>query len=244
MKKLEDKQRKLDKNKKNFLKYGAILVLVVLVFGGFMFFFEGEDNSNLSGNVVAMVNGEEITASEISAIQQSMVQQGQQVSEKDALEQVINQKLILQEVEAGNYSVSNEEAEFIMEQQLSTQGSSLEDYKQQISQQGIVYEEQLNSIKDELAIQKYLEAQLEGGNFEVSEQEAENFYEMYKQQAEINETYEELEPQIIATLQHQKQQEAISSLVQELRADAEVKYLQEGGSEDEFQGSFPIEITE
>jgi parvulin-like peptidyl-prolyl isomerase len=244
MKKSEDKQKKLNKNNQNFWKYGAVLVLAVLVVGGFIFFSGGDNNSNLSGNVIATVNGEEITTSEVSAIQQSFIQQGQQISEEDALEQVINQKLISQEVEAGDYYVSTEEAESTIEQQLSMQGASLEDYKQQISQQGIVYEEQLDSIKEELAVQKYLETQLEGENFEVSKQEAKEFYEMYKQQSGINETYEELEPQIMATLQQQKQQETIGYLIQELRADAEIKYLKEVGSEEESLGDFPIEITE
>jgi hypothetical protein len=245
MEKSEDKQKKLDKNNQNFWKYGAVLVLAVLVFGGFIFFSGGDNNSNLSGNVIATVNGEEITTSEVSAIQQSLIQQGQQITEEDALEQVINQKLISQEVEAGDYSVSTEEAESTIEQQLSMQGASLEEYKQQLLEQGIVYEEQLDSIKEELAVQKYLETQLEGENFEVSEQETQDFYEMYKSQSpEEVPSYEELELQIIATLQQQKQQEAIGYLIQELRADAKINYLQEVGSEEESLGDFPIEITE
>jgi parvulin-like peptidyl-prolyl isomerase len=235
----------LNKNNQNFWKYGAVLVLAVLVVGGFIFFSGGDNNSNLSGNVIATVNGEEITTSEVIAIQQLFIQQGQQISEEDALEQVINQKLISQEVEAEDYSVSTEEAESTIEQQLLIQGASLEDYKQQLSQQGIVYEEQIDSIKEELAVQKYLEIQLEGENFEVSEQEAQDFYEMYKSQSpEEVPSYEELEPQIIATLKQEKQQEAIGYLIQELRAGAEIEYLQEVGSEEKSLGDFPIEITE
>ncbi len=245
MEKSEDKQKKLNKNNQNFWKYGAVLVLAILVVGGFIFFSGGDNNPNLSGNVIATVNGEEITTSEVNAIQQSLIQQGQQITEEEALEQVINQKLISQEVEAGDYSVSTEEAESTIEQQLSMQGASLEDYKQQLSQQGIVYEEQLDSVKEELAVQKYLETQLEGENFEVSEQETQDFYEMYKSQSsEEVPSYEELEPQIIATLEQEKQQEAISYLIQELRADAEIKYLQKVDSEEESIGDFPIEITE
>ncbi|MFW6225745.1 MAG: hypothetical protein ACOC3V_02145, partial [bacterium] len=45
----------------------------------------------ITSNVVAIVNNEEIKSEDVSAIQQSLLQQGQQISEDDALEQVINQ---------------------------------------------------------------------------------------------------------------------------------------------------------
>jgi hypothetical protein len=251
MEKSEEKQKKQDKNKQNFWKNGAILVLAVLVVGSFIIFSGGDNNSNLTGNVIATVNGEKITSEEVEAIQQLFVQQGQQISEEDALEQVINQELISQEMKKGDYSISTEEAESIIKEQIAMQGASLEDYKQQLSQQGISYEEQLDSIKEELAVQKYLETQLEGESFEVSEEETREFYEMYEQQSpEEIPSYDELEPEIIATLKQQKQQEAVNILIQELRGNAEIEYLQEVDSKAEaieempIEGEIPVEITE
>ncbi len=179
----------------------------------------------ITGDVAAVVNGEDITSEEVSEFQQTVLQQGQQISEEEVLEELINQKVLEQKVQQENIVVTSEEAESAIEQQLAMQGMTLDDYKQQLESMGLSYESELENIKDQIATQTYLNTQLEGETFNVSEEEAQEFYEMYKLQSpEDVPSYEELESQIIATLQQQKQQEAISSLIQELRADANVEY--------------------
>ena len=80
-------------------------------------------------------------------------------------------------------------------------------------------------FKEGLAIQNYLDNALKGEDFNVTEEEAQNFYEIYNQQSEEEiPPYEELESQIINLLQQQKRQEAIDSIVQELREDAIIEY--------------------
>lgn len=179
----------------------------------------------ITSNVVAVINGEEIKSEEVSTIQQSLLQQGQQISEEEALEQVINQKVLEQKVQQENIVVSTEEAESAIEQQLAMQGATLDDYKQQIESQGVSYEAELENIKNQIATQNYLQTQLEGQSFDVTEEEAQEFYEMYKAQSpEEVPSYEELKPQIIAQLEQQKQQEATSVIIQELRSNANVEY--------------------
>ncbi len=247
MEKSEDKQKKLDKNSNNFWKYGSVLVLAVLVSVGIYFFSNGENNNgNISGNVIASINGQEITSDEVAMIQQSFLQQGQQVSEEEALEQVINQEVLSQKVQQEGIVVTTEEAESVIEQQLTMQGATLDDFKQQVESQGASYEDEIENIKNQIATQNYLESALEGQNFEVKEEEAKGFYEMNKQQIPENVTYEEVESQIIMLLQQQKQQEAISVLIQELRASANVEYLEETGLglEEKLSQEIPIEIQE
>ncbi|MFO7710904.1 MAG: SurA N-terminal domain-containing protein [Candidatus Woesearchaeota archaeon] len=183
---------------------------------------EEETGDELTGNVVATVNGEEITSEEVSAIQQTFMQQGQQVSEEQALEQVISQKLLAQE--AQEHMPTNEEAESAIEMQLQQQNATLEQYKQQVQAQGMSYEEQLQRIREDLAIQTYLEANMD--NFTVTDEEAEAYYDEYKASQAPNEVppYEELEAQIVATVQQQKQQEARLAIVEELKEDAEINY--------------------
>jgi multidrug efflux pump subunit AcrA (membrane-fusion protein) len=179
----------------------------------------------ITGNVVATVNNEEITSEDVAAVQQSLLQQGQQISEDDALEYVINQKVLEQKVQQENIVVTTEEAESALEQQLAMQGSTLDDYKQQVESMGVSYEAELENIKNQIATQQFLESQLEGKSFDVTEEEAQEFYEMYKAQSpEEVLSYEELQPQIIATLEQQKQQEATSIIIQGLRTAAIVEY--------------------
>lgn len=222
----------MDETKKLILGVSAsVLVIVVVV--GFLVWQNrrGQNSADMgaekTGGVVARVNGEEINSAEIVAAQEQIGQQGQEISEENALEQIINQKIISQKVESEGYSVSTEEAEATIKDQLSAQGMSLEEYKQQVEQQGVSYEEQIQQIREELAIQKYLTDNIDEEATEVTDKETEQFYERYKEQESEGEipSYEEIKPQIITRLEQQKQQKAINSLVQELREDAEIEYL-------------------
>jgi hypothetical protein len=229
-----DKSKEKTKISKN-LVIGIITVLVLVAVVWYVMSEQQTQENNelgsnsiqgITGNVVATVNGEEITSEEVVAVQQSFLQQGQQVSEEDAIEQMINQKVLYQKVQDEGISVTTEEVESVIEQQLAMQGATLEDFKQQIETQGASYQDQIQNIKNQIATQKYLENALEGQEFEVTEEEANEFYEMYKQQSsEEIPSYEELQPQIIATLEQQKQQEVVNSLVQKLKADADIKYF-------------------
>ncbi|MFP4523373.1 MAG: SurA N-terminal domain-containing protein [Candidatus Woesearchaeota archaeon] len=179
----------------------------------------------ITGKVVATVNDEEIKSEDVAAIQQALSQQGQEISEEDALEQVINQKVLEQKVQEENIVVTDEEAESMIEQQLAMQNTTLDDYQQQVESQGVSYEAELENIKNQIATQQFLESQLEGKSFDVTEEEVQEFYETYKAQApEEVPSFEELQPQIIATLEQQKQQEATSLIIQELRTSANVEY--------------------
>ncbi len=241
---LSDKKR-AKKNRKIGI-YTLVFILLALAIGG-AFLLLG-NNSNISSNVIATVNGEEISSEEVESIQQNLLQQGQEVSEEEAVEQAINQKLISQKVESEGITVSDEEAESAIEEQLSMQGVTLDAYKQQLSQQGVSYEDQLESFKENLAFQKYLDQEMEGESFEVSEEEAQSFYELYKEQSpEEIPPYEEIKSQIVMTLEQQRQQEAINTVLQDLRENADIEYFYDNlddSSEDlnnNFSDGFPTE---
>jgi len=151
-------------------------------------------------------------------MQQSLIQQDQQASDEEVVEQLINQKLISQEIEKKGISISNEDAELVISEQLSMQGVTLDAYKQQLSQQGISYKDQLDSLKENLATQEYLSQAMEGESLEVSEEEAQLFYENYKAQSQGEiPSYEEVKSQIVIAIEQEKQQEILASILQKLR---------------------------
>jgi hypothetical protein len=186
---------------------------------------ERDDSANEKNQVAAIVNGEEITTNTVKEMQQTYSQQGQQVSEEEALEQLVNREIILQEIKEKGLSVSTEEAENNIEAQLAQQNATLEQYKQSLKMQGISYEEQLASIKQDLAIQNYFNSLLDNINLSVSDEEARQFYEGYKQQKGGNiSSYEELKPQMILAMQQEKQQQAINEIMNQLRENATIEY--------------------
>ncbi|MDG6219155.1 MAG: SurA N-terminal domain-containing protein [Candidatus Thermoplasmatota archaeon] len=211
-----------------------LTLLTVLTFSGCNENSENDladsDNGVFFGNVVAIVNGEEITSEEVTILQQSYMQQGQQLSEKEALDQIIDQKLLNQQALQDEYMPTTEEAEIEIETLLQQQGMTLDDYKQQLAQQGMNYEESLQNFKEDLAIQNYVEAALKEREFEGLRDEAESelesmlqLYNMSKdeltqQLAQMGMTYEDF-------LQDIKKDIAQEYLIEELRTQAEIEYL-------------------
>lgn len=179
-----------------------------------------QETTATQGETLATVNGQAITSAEVSAMQQLFAQQGQQISAQDGLEQVINQIILTQQVTP----LSTQETESIVEQQLSAQWVSLDEYKAQIEAMGMSYDAELENAREGFAVQAYIESVVDT-DIEVTDEEARAFYDAYSQQSPDElPAYEELEEQIIMTIQQQKQQEAVQAHIQTLRADADIQY--------------------
>lgn len=203
-----------------------------------------EDNNN---EVIAKVNDKEIASQELERLKQTLGQRGRQISDKQALKQVVNKKLLSEKAQEEGYSVTTEEAESMLKSQLQQQNKSLDDYKQQLKSQGVSYDEQLPKLKKELAIQNYLDNELKSKDSKVTEEEIKSFYDKQKQQSPNNKMppYEDVKPQIKKTLQQQKQQQAIGPLVQKLREEANIEYLKEFQNEKKSGSqNTPLEINQ
>ncbi len=170
-----------------------------------------------TGNVVAVVNGEEITETDISQASQSFQQE---VSREQLIELVINQKLLEQQVEL----LSMQEAQALFEAELAMQGATLEDYQAQVEMMGLNYEEHMQDIQLSISIQNYLENNIEIE--EVTAQEVQELYEAYSFQIPEDElpSFEELEDELYMFVEQQKQEEAIGLLIEQLRSTAVVEY--------------------
>lgn len=220
------------------------MLLTALAFSGCT---ESDNNGEdeIPANVVAMVNGEEILLEDVTNMQDLYMQQGQQISEEQALEQLIDEELLDQQALQDKYIPTTEEAENQMEAILQQQGMTLEDYKQQLQQQGMNYEEVLQDYKNDLALDNYLEDALEEGQLEVTENEAKDYYDNNKEMFPENTSFEEFEPQIISMLQQQKKEDAKDLLVQDLRTEANIKYFEyesdTNGSDDNDE-DFEVEV--
>ncbi|HKL23375.1 MAG TPA: SurA N-terminal domain-containing protein [Candidatus Nanoarchaeia archaeon] len=225
---MKNKTKNKIKKKKNIL-IGTIIALVLI--SASLFFLSNDSlnqkgDSTSTGDVVAIVNGEEIISSEVDLVEQYFLQQGQEISRQDIMQELIVQELFLQEAKKEGYEISDEELESIIAGQLEEQNSTLEDYKNQLEMQGISYEEEIKNSKEQLEVQQYLSSEIAEKSLEVTEEEAHQVYEMYSQQStEDLPSFEEVKSQIILSLEQQKQQEAISQLAQKLLSNADIEYV-------------------
>ncbi|MDX6151423.1 SurA N-terminal domain-containing protein [Marinococcus sp. PL1-022] len=187
-------------------------------------------------DTVATVNGEEITKEEFEPIFTTNYEQyaaqaaasGDQSNEElqtdlkeRTAESLIDQELLAQEAEAGDYEVNEED----IDEQISSlkeQFESDEEYQQALEEQGYTEEELREEARTSLQINALLDEQVE--EVEVSDEEVEELYDQISQgQGEEAGSLEDLRPQLEQQLESQKQQEQQQEYTDQLREDADIE---------------------
>ncbi len=205
------------KEKKVIAGIVAVAVLVVVL----VLTIPVTDNGLPDNNVAATVNGEKIMQEDVAEMQQVYAAQDIPISEEEVLEQLIMQEVVYQA--ATEYLPTEEEAEEQLEAQVAMMGWTMEEFRDMLEEEGLSYDEQLEDFRRQTAIQDYLQDAVTVP--EVTEEEAREFYEEYKQQYPEEELppFEEVEPQIVMQLEQQKQQEAIGPFIEELIEKADIE---------------------
>jgi hypothetical protein len=177
--------------------------------------------------------------------------QGFSVSEEDSVDQLISSILLFQEAERKGFAISSAELEELIESDLQAQGSSLEEFKQQIELYGESYDEILEQNRKGYAIGEYIES-LIGDVPNVSDEDVLNYYNVAIEQFPEGEEippFEEVEDQIKSSLQQEvrntMQQQILPSLLKELKQNASIVYFREFDSEvleQNLSQQIPIEM--
>ncbi len=222
LKKLESMS--LNRKKGKFIAGAAVIVAAAVLTGALVFATIAAPGSE----VVARVNGEAITAGDVTKLRVKVYESYRmQISEEEALEQLIEETVLYQEAEQQGYAPTMDEAEQELEARVASSGRTMEDFKADLAKSGFSYfsyEEYLQDFQRQLAINSYLDDAVQVP--EVTELEARVFYENYKQESPEAELppFEQLKSEIMALLEQQKQQEATSLLIEELKEKADIKY--------------------
>lgn len=231
------------------MKNIIILVFVLLLIGVGIWSFvsreefdpneiPNQDNASLSeiGEIVAIVNDEEITRSEFEELQSQMAaQQGVDVASLDVqtqtqirsqvVDNLISQKLLQQKIEESEISVSEEN--ITAQVDLIKQGFETdEQFQEALSGQGLTEDQLRENVASEIAVQNYLEQELNLSSLTVTEEEVAAAYEEISQSEQeeipsLEEVYSQVENMVV----QQRQQELINEFIAELRSDAEIEIL-------------------
>lgn len=197
---------------------------------------ENQEES-VTGEAVAIVNGTEITQSELdqtfNQLKQTYEQNGINLGEdgnqeqinriKDsALEQLINTKLIVQSAEEGGYESTEEEITNQLEQ-ITSQFPDEEALNTALEANNTSLDQLRTELAKEIKMNKFITDNTP--EVSVSEDELQAAYDQYSQQAEDIPSFEEVKGQIEQQLLNQKQQEQISDLIQTLRDESDIEIL-------------------
>lgn len=214
--------------KSSIFKIITIVVVLALVAFGVWFFM----GNNVAASV-ATVNGEEISKSEfndrLENVKNNFAAQGGDVSnpeavaavEKEVLQSLINETLLLQAAEEAGIVVTSEEVDAQMA--VIKQGfESEEAYQEALVTAGVKESRVKDELTNQIIIEKYLATKLEGETPEVTEQEIAAFYEQIKGQEGIP-PLSEISEQIKAQIIQQKNSAGVQTILTELTAQAEIE---------------------
>ncbi len=210
-------------------------------------------------DVVAEVNGEEISKNEFESVYVSTLNnyaaQGMNIQEQDengemqeqiqqqTVDQLIGQKLLIQEADNQDITASEEEIDEELTS-LKEQFGSDEQFQEALDSEGVSEDELQSDIEQQVKVNKLVEN--ETGDIEVTDEEVEEMYNQMVQAqgggegeegSEESEdggseedgssesetpSLEEMRPQIEQQITSQKQNEQVQSLVDQLREEGDV----------------------
>jgi hypothetical protein len=221
-------------------KNKIIATVAVLMIGGALawyVFLSGsfEPNSASSGNdngPVAIVNGQEISRTDFNDLsEQNASQQGFDLSSLDAemrkqfeteiVNALISQTLLEQAANNSGVTAASADVDTQMDI-IKSQFETEEEFEIALLAEGITVEELRTLISQDLAIQAYLQKELNLSVISATEEEIE---EVYGQAAAVQEVppFEEVRDQVKILVIQQKQQELRDEFVAKLRTQAEIK---------------------
>ncbi|MBD8071058.1 SurA N-terminal domain-containing protein [Bacillus sp. PS06] len=194
------------------------------------------DESSKKDEVVASVNGQTILSSEYSsALEQyklnyaqsgidvdSLGEEETKLLEQQALDQLINNELVLQAADKDEIVTSPEDVTASLTE-IKGQFETDEQYNEALEANNLTEEELEAQIAKDLKISKYLTSKIPTP--EATDEEIKEMYDQYTEVSEEEElpTLEEVKPQIEQTIVQQKQQQEIQALLDQLREDSEIE---------------------
>jgi len=193
-----------------------------------------DSNGQIPGNdVVATVNGEEITAAEVAAMWTRLYEaHGTWLAPEQALEQLITDRLLYWEAEREGFVPTIQEAEAMLTERLADDGIQAELFREMLAESGLSYQQFLEDLQVQMAITDFLDAVIEVP--EVTDEEVREFYEYAKEYywqlhpGQEPPSFEEMQARAVAILWDDRRNEAINLLITELRAQADIVYVQSG----------------
>lgn len=217
-----------------------IALLIVVVLGAGLWYalsMEGGNpiSTNSDGEVVAKVNGEEITNDDFQAQLTQAKQMDLEMEEEqlktEVLDQMIGNVLIKQKAEEKGITVEESEIDQQMNQVIQQSGGE-EAFKKQLEEANITREELRERAREQILVQNYVDSEISEDKLEVTEEELKSYFDqMMAQQGNATNTpsFDEMQDsqkeQIRSQLKQQKRNQETQNLIKQLKEEANIEKL-------------------
>ena len=251
------------KPKKNFVGLIAAILVAAIIILGVLYVLEKEGRSSTTvfssliekqrlGEVVATVNGEDITNADldvsINQFEQLAQAQGVDASSPEmqaeirtqALEVLINTTLLKQAAAEKGIAVTDEEVANRIETITADIGGE-EALTARMQELQLESAQMQDDIKDELMIQALLDTVFAEAAVEVTDEEVQELYDSAKVQAGGEQAadfpaLEEVRDQVEQKIQSSKEQAAVDNYLAELKANADISIKAEAAATESPEG--------
>lgn len=187
---------------KKFLKGGVLLtfiaVLVLTAFGC------------TTEKTVATVNGEKVTQSEL-------YERMKQRTGKQILDQLITEKLILQEAKKKNVAVGEEEINKKLSE-IKKQFPKEEEFKKALESNGVTIEQLKDQIKVQVVVEKIV-----GKDIKVTEEKIKEYYDQNKEWRFKDKTIDQVKEEITNLLKQQQLGQKTATWMEEIKKKAKIE---------------------
>lgn len=207
-------------NKKRILI--GIGIIAVIVIGLYISDFGKQEG-------VVKVNGKTIDQEYVDMVSGFALERGLKLSQSEAIDQTINHELIYQKAIESGFEMSDQQAETLLAIYLFESGTNLQDFKEKVKSEGGSYQRDIEFYKSSRVNAAYLESLITiSGPGEISDQDAQEFFELNKERLNPNiESFESVKESIKELMYQEIQKEVVSRTIQQLRDEAEIEYLNE-----------------
>jgi hypothetical protein len=225
----------------------SAIVLVLVALTGLLYIMEEQGKTNTgifdkaasvfsAGKAVAKVNGEKITQKELdtSVSQIAAGAEAQGMDPKDpelvaqiqtqAVEMLINTELLMQEAKVRGVSVSDEDITARITA-LTEEVGGEEVLAERMAQFGIDNKTLRRDVRNELTIQKLLAEVFAEKEVAITDEEVKEFYDGAGGEEAGLPPLEEVAEQIKTQIQSTKEQEQVTTIIEELRGKANIEIL-------------------
>lgn len=200
----------------------AFLLLVIVAAGGILLFKDSQDEIE-TREVVAFVNGQQIYAYEVDKELATIApQQRQSVTRLDAVDFLIEKKLLLQAAKEKNIVVSQDEIVDLYRQYADSNLFDAQLTEELIERQNLTRDEFMQRLAEQAVINKLLE-NVESQNFVIQNEQVEQVYELnYKDK---NISFEEVEEEIVNFLIDNRKENARTAYLNNLKVSSDIILL-------------------
>lgn len=143
--------------KNNWALIAASALVIVAIIVALYFAFSAVKPTEESNTILALVNGEPIYNSMVDFREKTLQNMGVPfVDRTDLLNQIIDERILLQDADKKGIKVSTKEAEEQLDESLKSRGLALEDFKVNLEENAISYEETIKFYKESILINLYI----------------------------------------------------------------------------------------